>query len=186
MKQIIRCEWANSHPLLTIYHDKEWGVPLHDDRQLFEMLCLEGAQAGLSWLTVLKKREAFRTAFDKFDPKKMATYDARKVKGLLANEDIIRNKLKIQAMIENAKAYLELKEEFGSFDAYLWNFVKGKPLPHSKNATFNAQSVALSKDLKKRGFRFVGKTTCFAFMQAVGMIDDHAPGCFCASRKAHR
>ena len=181
-KNVTRCSWAETHPLLIPYHDREWGVPVHDDRQLFEMLNLEGAQAGLSWLTVLKKREAYREAFDRFDPKKVARYDQAKRKRLLANEGIVRNRLKVNAVIENAKAMLEVQREFGSFDHYLWQFVDGKPIPFAKRERAVAASEVMSKALKKRGFKFVGATICFAFMQAVGMVHDHSPECFRAKR----
>lgn len=165
------------------YHDREWGVPVHDDRTLFEFLILEGAQAGLSWETILKKRENYREAFDSFDAKKIANYDRRKFRELMANPGIVRNRLKIDATISNAKAFLKVQKEFGSFDSYIWKFVGGKtkknswrslqPLPAS-----TAESDAMSKDLKRRGFRFVGSTICYAFMQAVGMVDDHLSGCY--------
>lgn len=165
------------------YHDREWGVPQHDDRVLFEFLILEGAQAGLSWSTILNKREAYRKAFSGFDPARVARYDAKRVKALLGNEGIVRNKLKIAATIANAQAFLKVQKEFGSFNAYIWQFVGGKPkineiasikqLPAS-----TPESEAMSKDLLKRGFRFVGPTICYAFMQAVGMVNDHAINCF--------
>ena len=178
-----RCEWANGDPLYTDYHDKEWGTPLHDDRKLFELLILEGAQAGLSWLTVLKKRQNYRKAFDQFNARKIARYDQQKVRKLLSNEGIIRNRLKIKATIENAKAFLAIQKEFGSFDAYIWQFVGGKP---KKNAwrrlkqipAKTKESDAMSKDLKERGFRFAGSTICYAFMQATGMVNDHTVDCF--------
>jgi len=177
-----RCEWARTD-LSIAYHDREWGVPLHDDRRLFEFLILEGAQAGLSWETILKKRSAYRKAYDRFDPKKVARYDRRKVARLLADEGIVRNRLKIGASIDNARAFLEVREEFGTFDAYLWEFVGGKPKRNrwKKLAEIPARSPegdALSKDLKARGFRFVGPTICYAFMQAVGMVNDHTTDCF--------
>jgi DNA-3-methyladenine glycosylase I len=177
-----RCAWAKSD-LMIAYHDTEWGVPQHDDRVLFEFLTLEGAQAGLSWETILKKRENYRRAFDNFDPQRVARYDARKVTRLLANEGIIRNKLKIASTIANAKAFLAVQKEFGSFDTYLWRFVGG----HPKLNTFKSpsqipartpESDALSKDLKKRGFNFVGSTICYAMMQATGMVNDHLTTCF--------
>lgn len=165
------------------YHDREWGVPQHDDRVLFEFLILEGAQAGLSWSTILNKREAYRKAFSNFDPARVAKYDAKKVKSLLGNEGIVRNKLKIAATIQNAKSFLAVQKEFGSFNAYIWQFIGGKPkinkiasmkqLPAS-----TPESEAMSKDLLKRGFRFVGPTICYAFMQAVGMVNDHNTNCF--------
>jgi DNA-3-methyladenine glycosylase I len=177
-----RCEWARTD-LSIKYHDREWGVPLHDDRRLFEFLILEGAQAGLSWETILKKRPAYRKAYDRFDPKKVARYDRRKVARLLADEGIVRNRLKIGASIDNARAFLGVREEFGTFDAYLWEFVGGKPKRNrfKKIAEIPARSPegdALSKDLKARGFRFVGPTICYAFMQAVGMVNDHVVSCF--------
>jgi len=174
----VRCVWAQSHELFIPYHDREWGVPVHDDRLLFEMLNLEGAQAGLSWLTILKRREGYRNAFANFNAKKIATYDQRKRDALLLDEGIIRNKLKIRAVIENAKAFLEVKKEFGSFDTYIWQFVDGIPADASKTANILVKSEAMSKELKKRGFRFVGPTICYAFMQAVGMVNDHQTNCF--------
>jgi DNA-3-methyladenine glycosylase I len=177
-----RCFWAQSE-LMIRYHDQEWGVPVHADRGLFEFLILEGAQAGLSWETVLRKRERYREVFDGFDAAKIARYDARKVKALLADPGIIRNRLKISATISNAKALLEVQREFGSFDAYLWQFTGGKTLrrvrrDHKDIPTGTAESDAMSKDLKKRGFRFVGPTICYALMQATGMVNDHVKGCF--------
>lgn len=174
-----RCEWADFDPLLTAYHDQEWGVPVHDDRQLFEMLNLEGAQAGLSWLTILKKRANYRKVFDNFDATKIATYDDAKRGALLADAGIIRNGLKVNAFIENAKAFLVVKDEFGSFDRYVWQFVDGKPRVGSVNRdAINEVSKVMSKDMKKRGFRFVGPTTVLAFMQAVGMVNDHEQDCY--------
>jgi len=178
-----RCEWAGSDPLYVQYHDTEWGVPLHDDTQLFEFLILEGAQAGLSWSTVLKKRENYRKAFDGFNARKVATYDAKKIRELMANAGIIRNKLKIESAIKNAKAFLEVQKEFGSFDSYIWEFVEGKPKKNkwkmmSQLPATSTESDALSKDLKKRGFNFVGSTICYAHMQATGMVNDHIIGCF--------
>jgi DNA-3-methyladenine glycosylase I len=177
-----RCHWAVSE-LMTRYHDEEWGVPVHDDRRLFEFLILEGAQAGLSWETILKKRENYRAAFDGFDPMIVAGYNARRVRQLLANPGIVRNRLKIAASVSNAAAFLRAQDEFGSFDAYVWQFVGGKPRPNrwrsSKHVPARtAQSDAMSKDLVRRGFKFVGSTICYAFMQAVGMVNDHALGCF--------
>jgi len=165
------------------YHDEEWGVPVHDDRRLFEFLILEGAQAGLNWETILKKRENYRAAFDGFDPATVAGYQARRVNQLLANPGIVRNRLKIAATISNAAAFLEVQKEFGSFDAYIWRFVGGRPRLNSWRTSKRipartAQSDAMSKDLIRRGFRFVGSTICYAFMQAVGMVNDHALGCF--------
>jgi DNA-3-methyladenine glycosylase I len=164
------------------YHDEEWGVPSHDDRHLFEMLILEGAQAGLSWITILRKRPAYRKAFDRFDPKKVARYDTRKVRALLADEGIVRNRLKVEGAVKNAKAFLAVQQEFGSFDAYVWRFVDGAPKNNRPRIMKEvpprtAESDALSKDLKKRGFTFVGSTICYAFMQAVGMVNDHVATC---------
>ncbi len=178
-----RCTWAGEDPLYILYHDKEWGRPIRDDRLLFEFLILEGAQAGLSWITILKRREQYRLAFDNFNADKIAKYNAKKVQALMKNPGIIRNRLKIQATIQNAKAYLAVKKEFGSFKKYIWGFVNNKPII---NARRNLQEVpantevsdAMSKDLKKRGFKFVGSTICYAYMQAVGMVDDHVKGCF--------
>jgi len=180
MKQ--RCEWCGNEPIYVEYHDKEWGVPVHDDRKLFEMLILEGAQAGLNWLTILKKRENYRKAFDNFDAKKIAKYDKAKVAKLLADAGIVRNRLKIAATIQNARAFLEVQKEFGSFDRYLWQFVGGKPKINQWKSLKElppktAESDALSKDLKQRGFSFVGSTICYAFMQAVGMVNDHVVTC---------
>ena len=177
-----RCHWAQTDSMIA-YHDREWGVPVHDDQLLFEFLILEGAQAGLSWSTILNKRENYRRAFDRFDPQKVAAYDARKIKSLLADAGIVRNRLKINAAIQNAKAFLAVQKEFGSFDAYLWQFVGGKPL-RNRWKTFKQipartpESDALSKDLRKRGFNFVGSTICYAMMQAVGMVNDHTTDCF--------
>ena len=178
-----RCSWARS-PLMVRYHDEEWGVPLHDDRALFEFLVLEGAQAGLSWETVLRKRENYRRAFDRFDAAKIARYDKCKVRRLLADPGIIRNRLKVSAAIANAQAFLAVRKEFGSFNKYAWSFVGGKPKQNSWRkgeavACTSPESDALSKDLKKRGFRFVGSTICYSFMQAVGMVNDHAIECHC-------
>ena len=178
-----RCSWAGTDPLYVAYHDREWGVPLHDDRKLFEMLILEGAQAGLSWITILRKREAFREAFDRFDPSKVGGYDQERVRELLNNPGIIRNRLKIHAAVQNAQAFLNIAEEFGSFDRYLWQFVEGRPLQNRWGRgqdipARTGESDALSKDLKKRGFNFVGPTICYAFMQAVGMVNDHLTTCF--------
>ena len=178
-----RCEWAGSDPLYIDYHDKEWGVPVHDDRKIFEMLVLEGAQAGLNWLTVLRKRENYRKAFDNFDPRKVAKYDNEKFQKLLATEGIIRNKLKIRSVIQNARAFLEVQKEFGSFNAYIWQFVGGKPIRNSWKSLSElpaqtAESEAMSKDLKRRGFSFVGPSICYAHMQATGMVNDHVVTCF--------
>ena len=175
-----RCEWAKTD-LSMAYHDKEWGVPLHDDRALFEFLILEGAQAGLSWETILKKRENYRAAFDNFNPARVARYNQRKVAELLNNPGIIRNRLKVAAAIQNAKAFLAVQKEFGSFDAYVWQFVGGNPKKRGRREEVLArttESDALSKDLLKRGFKFVGSTICYAFMQAVGMVNDHNQHCF--------
>ena len=177
-----RCAWATNE-LLTRYHDEEWGVPIHDDRLLFEFLILEGAQAGLSWHTVLQKRNAFREAFDHFDPTAIAQYNQRKIYQLLANPGIIRNRLKISAAIQNAKCFLIVQKEFGTFDAYIWQFVGGKPIQNRwktlKDLPTNTQeSDVMSKDLKRRGFTFVGTTICYAFMQATGMVNDHLVPCF--------
>jgi DNA-3-methyladenine glycosylase I len=181
-KDIVRCGWA-SNDLSAAYHDREWGVPQHDDRILFEFLILEGAQAGLSWDTILRKRDNYRAAFDGFDAKKIARYDQRKIERLLGDEGIVRNRLKIASAIRNAKAFLAVQKEFGSFDRYIWQFVGGKPLVNEwsmgkKLPASTAQSDAMSKDLKKRGFNFVGSTICYAFMQATGMVNDHAVECF--------
>ena len=178
-----RCEWAGSDPLYVEYHDKEWGVPVHDDRKIFEMLLLEGAQAGLNWLTVLTKRENYRKAFDNFDPRKVAKYDNEKFQKLLATEGIIRNKLKIRSVIQNARAFLKVQKEFGSFNAYIWQFVGGKPIRNSWKSLSElpaqtAESEAMSKDLKRRGFSFVGPTISYAHMQATGMVNDHVVTCF--------
>lgn len=177
-----RCPWPGTDPLYLVYHDEEWGVPAHDDRHLFEMLILEGAQAGLSWITILRKRERYREVFDHFDPAKVARYGDVKVAALLSDAGIVRNRLKINAAISNAKAFLAVQQEFGSFDAYVWSWVGGHPrvngwatmkeVPAKTDA-----SDAISRDLKKRGFRFVGSTICYAFMQAVGMVNDHLVGC---------
>ncbi len=180
--QKIRCPWPTT-TLHQAYHDQEWGVPQHDDRVLFEFLILEGAQAGLSWLTILKKRGNYLKAYDQFDPRKVAKYDARKIRQLLANPGIVRNRLKVAASIQNAKAFLAIQKEFGSFDAYLWRFVKGKPLQHrfhhmKQIPARTRESDALSKDLKARGFKFVGTTICYAMMQAIGMVNDHLTGCY--------
>ena len=178
-----RCEWANKGDLEQSYHDNEWGVPIHDDRSLFEFLILEGAQAGLSWSTILKKREGYRKAFDHFNARKISEYSENDVSMLLADSRIIRNRLKISATITNAKAFLQLQKEFGSFDHYIWRFVNGKTIHHSwKRITeipsYSPESDAMSKDLEKRGFKFVGTTICYAFMQAVGMVNDHVVDCF--------
>jgi DNA-3-methyladenine glycosylase I len=176
-----RCAWATTKPAIT-YHDKEWGVPVHEDRVLFEFLILEGAQAGLSWKTILKKRENYRKALDGFRPEKIARYGKGDVQRLLGNDGIVRNRLKIAATIENAKRFLEVKKEFGSFDAYLWRFVGGKPIQNRWRVltdvpTRIGESDAMSRDLLRRGFKFVGSTICYAFMQAVGMVNDHMVTC---------
>jgi DNA-3-methyladenine glycosylase I len=178
-----RCEWVGDNPLNIEYHDKEWGVPVHDDRLLFEFLILEGHQAGLSWMTILKKRENYRKAFDNFNPAKIAKYDQKKIDELLQNEGIIRNRLKVHAAVQNARAFLEVKKEFGSFEKYIWSFVDGKPVVNRWKSLKEIPaktplSDKMSKDLLKRGFKFVGSTICYAFMQAVGMVNDHTMGCF--------
>ena len=180
--EVVRCRWA-TNPLAIAYHDQEWGVPQHNDRVLFEFLILEGAQAGLSWDTILRKRENYRDAFARFDPKKVARFDRRKAKVLLKDEGIIRNRLKIDSAITNAQAFLEVQKEFGSFDRYIWEFVGGKPRVNAWKSgqrlpASTAESDAMSKDLKKRGFNFAGSTICYAFMQAVGMVNDHVVECF--------
>jgi DNA-3-methyladenine glycosylase I len=182
MPNVSRCGWARTE-LSIPYHDTEWGVPLHDERGLFEFLILEGAQAGLSWETILKKRDAYRTAFDDFDPERVARYNAKKVERLMSDPGIVRNRLKIESAVTNARAFLDVQEEAGSFDAYIWRFVDGKPRVNKFRAlgdlpASTPQSDAMSKDLKKRGFRFVGTTICYAFMQATGMVNDHAVTCF--------
>ena len=180
-----RCGWVNLHePLYVAYHDHEWGLPCHDEHKLFEMLCLEGAQAGLSWITILKKRENYRAAFDDFDPEQIARYDEEKVAALLNNPGIVRNRLKVRAFIRNAQAFLRIQAEHGSFDAYIWRFVDGQPLINHRQSLRDipaqtAEAEAMSKELKKRGFTFVGPTICYAFMQAVGMVNDHTIDCFC-------
>lgn len=182
-KAIIRCGWSTSDPLYVQYHDEEWGVPLHDDQKLFEFLVLEGMQAGLSWLTILRKRDNFRKAFDDFDPQQVARYKERKIKALMQDEGIIRNQRKILATIENARAFLKVQAEFGSFDRYIWDFVGGKPIVN-RWRTLNEipaktpLSETISKDLKRRGFRFVGPTIVYAHMQATGMVNDHLVECF--------
>lgn len=178
-----RCEWAGADPLYVAYHDNEWGVPVHDDRKLFEFLVLEGMQAGLSWMTILKKRENFHRVFDDFDPRRVATYGDEKIAALLADAGIIRNRAKINATIGNAQAFLKVQEEFGTFDTYMWGFVNGKPIQNawktmSQIPAQSEKSVALSKDLLRRGFRFVGPTIIYAHMQATGMVNDHTVDCF--------
>jgi DNA-3-methyladenine glycosylase I len=187
-----RCWWPGADPLYIDYHDREWGVPVHDDQRLFEFLVLEGAQAGLSWITILRKREAYRAAFDQFDPEKVARYDARRVQKLLKNEGIVRNRLKVESAVKNARAYLEVQEEFGSFAKYQWAFVEGRPIvnqfEHQRQIPpRTALSDAISRDMKQRGFSFVGSTIVYAHMQAVGMVNDHVIGCFrhaaCAGKR---
>lgn len=178
-----RCDWATTDPLYVAYHDTEWGVPVHDDQKLFEFLVLEGAQAGLSWLTILRKRDGYRAAFDDFDPAKVASYGQKDTERLLGNEGIVRNKLKIASAIRNAKALLEVQKEFGSFDAYSWKFVGGSPINERRETMDDVpastpESEAFSKDLKARGFNFVGPTIIYALMQAAGMVNDHITGCF--------
>ena len=178
-----RCAWAGTDPLYVAYHDEEWGVPVHDDRRLFEFLVLEGAQAGLSWSTILRKRQAYRRAFDRFDPRKVARYDERKIATLLSDAGIVRNRAKIGSAIKNAKTFLDVQAEFGSFDAYQWSFVGGRPIQNRRHAVGDipastAEADAMSKDLKSRGFTFVGPTIIYAHMQAVGMVNDHVVDCF--------
>lgn len=180
---ITRCAWVGTDPLYIAYHDHEWGVPLHDDRTLFEFLILEGAQAGLSWSTILRKRENYRLAFDEFDPGIVAGYGEQKIAELLSNPGIVRNRLKVTAAVQNAQAFLKVQEEFGSFDAYIWRFTDGKPIINTWKTLAElpvetALSRAMSKDLLKRGFRFVGPTICYAHMQATGMVNDHTVDCF--------
>lgn len=177
-----RCAWATTD-LSIAYHDEEWGVPVHDDRRLFEFLILEGAQAGLSWETVLRKRDSYRVALDDFDPRTVASYGQEKIESLLQDPGIIRNRRKVEAAVQNARAFLKVQEEFGRFDAYIWRFIGGRPRQNAWRAlseipSQSAESLAMSKDLKKRGFNFVGPTICYAFMQAVGMVNDHVVGCF--------
>jgi len=179
---VVRCPWAQGEDYI-LYHDVEWGVPVHDDRLLFEFLILEGAQAGLSWATILKKRENYRKAFDQFDPAVVARYTAKKLERLMADVGIVRNRLKIESTVQNAKAFLAVQREFGSFDAYVWRFVDGRPKQNVRHSVKDvpartAESDAMSKDLKRRGFNFVGSTICYAFMQAVGMVNDHLVECF--------
>jgi DNA-3-methyladenine glycosylase I len=180
-RQPTRCSWANGE-VYAAYHDNEWGVPVHDDRVLFEFLILEGAQAGLSWITILKKRENYRRAFDNFDARKIARYNKRKIDSLLADSGIVRNRLKIESTIKNANAFLAVQKEFGSFDKYLWQFVGGKPIQNKRRSLKDIpaktrESDAMSKDLLNRGFKFVGSTICYAYMQAVGMVNDHTEDC---------
>lgn len=180
---LIRCEWPGSDPLYVAYHDEEWGVPVHDDRRWFEFIVLDGAQAGLSWITILRKRENYRRAFDNFDPTKVAAYDEAKIAALLADPGIVRNRLKINSAVRNARAFLSIQEEFDSFDAYVWPFVGGKPLVNAwaslrEIPAETSEARALSKDLKQRGFTFVGPTITYAFMQAAGLVNDHVVNCF--------
>ena len=182
MEHIRRCEWAGPDQIYIDYHDKEWGRPVHDDNKLFEMLILEGMQAGLAWITVLKKREAFRAAFDGFNPKKVALYDDRKIEALLADKGIIRHRGKINAAIGNAKAFLEIQQKYGNFDHFIWSYVDGVPIVNTPQTmaelpAFTPLSDRISRDLKKRGFKFVGSTIVYSFMQAVGMVDDHMAWC---------
>jgi DNA-3-methyladenine glycosylase I len=182
-KSLVRCAWAGDDPLYVAYHDTEWGVPVHDDRRLFEFLVLEGAQAGLSWITILRKREAYRRAFADFDPKKVARFDEKKIEKLLLDPGIVRNRLKVASAVTNARAFLDVQKEFGSFSSYQWQFVGGKP-PQNRPGSLKDipprtdVSDAFSKDLKKRGFSFVGSTIVYAHMQAVGMVNDHIEACF--------
>ncbi len=179
---VVRCEWATEEPNLS-YHDKEWGRPEHDDQKLFEFLILEGAQAGLSWITILKRREGYRKAFSNFDAKKVAKYNQKQISKLIKDKSIIRNRLKITSAVNNAKHFLKVKQEFGTFDKYIWSFVDHKPIKNkfkklSDLPAFTLISEKMSKDLKKRGFNFVGPTICYALMQAIGMVNDHTSGCF--------
>jgi len=178
-----RCGWTSSDPIYMDYHDKEWGVPLHDDQRLFEFLLLDGAQAGLSWLLILKKRESYRKAFHNFDARKMSRFDERKIESLMLDTGIIRNRLKIQSAIRNAKAFLQVKKEFGTFDRFIWQFTGGKTIRNSwkklgEVPAKTAESDEMSKELRRRGFNFVGSTICYAFMQAAGMVNDHLVNCF--------
>jgi len=186
-----RCKWVGSDPLYIKYHDTEWGVPQHDDRKLFEFLILEGVQAGLSWITILKKRGNYGKALDNFDPHKIARYDSDKIGELLSNKGIIRNKLKILAAVQNARAFLAVQKKIGSFDAYIWSFTGGKPIINvweaiDKIPSKTKESQAMSNDLKRRGFKFVGPTICYAFMQAVGMVNDHTIDCFRYHEVTHK
>jgi len=178
-----RCAWAGNDPLYCAYHDKEWGVPLHDERALFEFLLLEGAQAGLSWITILRKREHYRLAFDNFDVERIARYDANKIESLLQNPGIVRNRLKVQSAVTNAQKFLAVQDEFGSFDTFIWRFVEGVPRQNHWHSlaqipASTPESDAMSKELKRRGFKFVGSTICYAHMQATGMVNDHTTDCF--------
>jgi DNA-3-methyladenine glycosylase I len=190
-KLLQRCAWVSSDPLYRDYHDNEWGVPLFDERALFELFNLEGMQAGLSWITILKKRDNYRRLFDGFDPHKIVHYDEKKIDSLMADAGIIRHRLKIMAIIQNAKAFLALKEQGIDFSEYIWQFVDGKPIKWTRSLdeaipTFTDVSEALSRDLKKRGFKFVGRTICYAFMQAAGLVNDHSPDCFMAKAYARK
>ncbi|MFV0362690.1 MAG: DNA-3-methyladenine glycosylase I [Suipraeoptans sp.] len=183
-ENIKRCAWAGNDELYCKYHDEEWGVPTHDDQMLFEMLILEGAQAGLNWITVLRKRENYRKAFDNFDIDKVLKYDETKIEELLQNPGIIRNKLKVNSVVTNAKAFIEVQKEFGSFDSYIWSYVDGKTIVNSWKDIYDVPaktdiSDAISKDMKKRGFKFVGSTIIYAYMQSIGMVNDHTLDCFC-------
>ena len=178
-----RCAWAGDDPLYVAYHDREWGVPLHDDARLFELLTLEGAQAGLAWITILRKREGYRAAFDGFNPERVARYTRRKVESLLRDPGIVRNRAKVEGTVQNARAFAKLVDEVGSFDRHLWSFVGGRPLQNRRTSMKQVpaeteESRAMSKDLKKRGFTFVGPTICYAFMQAAGLVNDHVTSCF--------
>lgn len=187
MEEARRCEWAGTEPIYIEYHDKEWGIPVHDDKKLFEMLILEGMQAGLSWITILKKRESFRKAFDGFDPNKIALYKAEKVEELMENKGIIRNRRKIEATIQNARLFLEIQEQYGSFDKFIWSYIDNTPIINKVEnikelPTTIPLSDKISKDLKKMGFKFVGSTIIYSFMQAIGMVDDHMVWCFCHTK----
>jgi DNA-3-methyladenine glycosylase I len=183
MRAGVRCPWAGSDPLYLEYHDREWGMPLHDDQRLFEMLILEGAQAGLSWITILRKRERYRTVFDRFDAQRVARYTTSKVERLLADPGIVRNRQKVEAAVNNAKRALEVRAAFGSLDAYIWQFVNGRPIVNAWETmgevpARTSESEAMSRDMAARGFRFVGPTICYALMQAIGMVNDHLVSCF--------
>lgn len=182
-----RCAWVSTDPLYMDYHDNEWSIPVHDDRKLFEMLLLEGAQAGLSWLTILKRRENYRRAYDEFDPEKIAAWNDEKIERLLRDPGIIRNRLKVEAARTNARAFLQVVNEFGNFDKFIWSFVRGKPIMNrwrklSEIPITTPESADMSREMKKRGFKFVGPTICYAFMQAVGMVNDHTADCFLYNR----
>jgi DNA-3-methyladenine glycosylase I len=183
MSELIRCGWTGADPLYQRYHDEEWSVPVHEEQRLFEMLCLEGAQAGLSWITILRKREHYRAAFDGFDAAQIAGYDESKVTALLQNANIVRNRLKVRGFIQNARAFLQTQADFGTFDAYIWRFVDGTPIINhwrtlAEVPAQTPEAQAMSKDLKRRGFTFVGPTICYAFMQACGLVNDHTIDCF--------